>query len=102
QHATSEISTLSLHDALPICGGAGDSSGCNNSGTAHSVTFVADRNNVPGSAASFNGTTSYIQVPNSASLNFQQAITVNFWMKIGADRKSTRLNSSHVSISYAV
>jgi hypothetical protein len=80
----SQVQTGSMVAYYAFGGGAGDSSGFNNSGTAHTVTFVPDRNNVPGSAASFNGTTSYIQVPNSSSLNFQQAITVNFWMKIGA------------------
>src|SRR5699024_12444033 len=59
--ATTEISTLSLHDALPISSW---------SGAAHDRALLFGR---PGSVG--------------APLR---------------DRKSTRLNSSHVSISYAV
>src|SRR3954462_16044552 len=57
--ATTEISPLSLHDALPICGFM---SGVNNNG-AHSATLATS---------------------------------------CPVDRKSTRLNSSHTIISYAV
>src|SRR5438874_9236552 len=68
--ATTEIYTLSLHDALPICRrrwrrlGSADhrSGGALGPGPAHRLTCTAPRR----------------------------------------DRKSTRLNSSHVEISYAV
>src|SRR2546430_9942536 len=59
--ATTEIYTLSLHDALPIYAGDG-------------------RVRVPGRDASAHGMARHS----------------------GADRKSTRLNSSHSQISYAV
>src|SRR5438876_10824746 len=58
--ATTEIYTLSLHDALPICSGQ--------EGTRH----VRNR-------------PAYMREPQESG-----------------DRKSTRLNSSHPSISYAV
>src|SRR5438270_9773119 len=58
--ATTEIYTLSLHDALPICSGV-------NSAPVSCATFV------------------------------QYSST-----DMPADRKSTRLNSSHSQISYAV
>src|SRR6202453_4070990 len=57
--ATTEIYTLSLHDALPIC--------C-----------------------------SVLAVAASYTLRFAR------WMALARDRKSTRLNSSHDDISYAV
>src|SRR6266496_6455933 len=63
--ATTEIYTLSLHDALPICHSALLASSCTRAPSRGAV----------GSAAS---------VPSET------------------DRKSTRLNSSHVEISYAV
>src|SRR3989454_7006047 len=66
--ATTEIYTLSLHDALPICYGA-------------MPTGMVDR-----------VTTLLI---NAASC------TTTFVQHAG-DRKSTRLNSSHLVISYAV
>src|SRR5438067_5113625 len=63
--ATTEIYTLSLHDALPI--------------------WPRMAGAVPGSAH-----------PRSA------VARVGWARWVGSDRKSTRLNSSHVSISYAV
>src|SRR5438876_5551436 len=59
--ATTEIYTLSLHDALPIYVGQG-----------------------------------------TQDLGFRSDITVVFTALPAQDRKSTRLNSSHPSISYAV
>src|SRR3989442_10469570 len=66
--ATTEIYTLSLHDALPICG-------ARRSTPALSFTFTV--------------------VPLKDVGNGRVVTGI-------ADRKSTRLNSSHVRISYAV
>src|SRR5699024_12728876 len=74
--ATTEIYTLSLHDALPICRGFNERDGID-------IMFFY--------AGSYG---KYIEVENNI-----------LWRKIHRillDRKSTRLNSSHVSISYAV
>src|SRR2546430_5715079 len=62
--ATTEIYTLSLHDALPICVGVGVGVG----------------------------------VGEGAGV----MIGVGVGVAVGEDRKSTRLNSSHSQISYAV
>src|SRR2546430_13445324 len=64
--ATTEIYTLSLHDALPICRNGNG----NNSRNSH----AGSRETRYGKRSGF----------------------------FGADRKSTRLNSSHSQISYAV
>src|SRR5258708_18845023 len=81
--ATTEIYTLSLHDALPI------------------YTFASAY------AMSMSGTNLYI--PDAAG---QRVLTVDVShpispaiahvMNVPGDRKSTRLNSSHQIISYAV
>src|SRR5438067_12650861 len=83
--ATTEIYTLSLHDALPICGAADPLSGVGGERISaspqecHSQAQIERLHHVPSS-----------------------------FLKHGShsdpflDRKSTRLNSSHVSISYAV
>src|SRR6266540_4994531 len=63
--ATTEIYTLSLHDALPIC-------------VAADVSDVEDRERV------------------LAAHGARTAV------RLRQDRKSTRLNSSHITISYAV
>src|SRR2546430_11456705 len=70
--ATTEIYTLSLHDALPICMQNDVLLG---QAPEHSNDFPLN-----GGLIGLNLTT----------------------VKIGADRKSTRLNSSHSQISYAV
>src|SRR5437764_11713555 len=69
--APAEISTLSLHDALPILAGEGD---------------------VPGRRAR------RAQVQLARVERAQEGLGG----RIGRDRKSTRLNSSHRCISYAV
>src|SRR3712207_7948118 len=70
--ATTEIYTLSLHDALPISAGAD-----------HVAEAVSDaRTAYPSIAAFRKGGTSLLAMTS--------------------DRKSTRLNSSHANISYAV
>src|SRR5690606_41568532 len=69
--ATTEIYTLSLHDALPI-----------SSATPSSTTTTTSK--------------------YSLSLSISIHSTLRLRSKGLIDRKSTRLNSSHVKISYAV
>src|SRR3712207_7093044 len=76
--ATTEIYTLSLHDALPI------------SRSAAIPSIVKERELVTANAIS--------SVTWSAMLTLGAA----FGGPVTADRKSTRLNSSHANISYAV
>src|SRR5207249_12294505 len=79
--ATTHISTLSLHDALPISRTASLAFACSN---ASSFFCVAARS--PCSSSTLR---------TSVFRSAEEARCVR-------DRKSTRLNSSHVSISYAV
>src|SRR5947209_9854192 len=62
--ATTEIYTLSLHDALPICTGT-------------------------------------VNMTGDVITTYNADVTVGY-AGTGRDRKSTRLNSSHANISYAV
>src|SRR2546426_5242559 len=71
--ATTEIYTLSLHDALPIWSGIGSDSDCTESRNDSCSSLKADG-------------------PRLSSRTSHST----------ADRKSTRLNSSHLVISYAV
>src|SRR3712207_7409774 len=74
--ATTEIYTLSLHDALPICG----------------VRLQRPAGDHPGDPRRVRrlGTNGPTAVPGPGDLSTRR------------DRKSTRLNSSHANISYAV
>src|SRR5437868_12445788 len=74
-----EIYPLSLHDALPICG-ATSATGIGPAGCAWAAARAASAAN------------SMLASCRHCSPDGEPAI----------DRKSTRLNSSHVSISYAV
>src|SRR5699024_12425746 len=74
--ATTEIYTLSLHDALPICQVERD---------GQRITQI--------------GHTGHPRVGRTGPVPVEGPAHVH---EVQADRKSTRLNSSHVSISYAV
>jgi hypothetical protein len=65
----------------PFNGNAADQSGLDNHGAVNGASLVADRFGNSASAYYFNGSTDNIRVPANASLNFQNAITVSFWMK---------------------
>src|SRR3712207_8363334 len=85
--ATTEIYTLSLHDALPI-------SFSSNPTLAH-VTFSA--NHASDNAGGMYNY--YTSNPTLTSVTFSGNQATEYG---GGDRKSTRLNSSHANISYAV
>src|SRR3712207_7570417 len=74
--ATTEIYTLSLHDALPISNTVSGCSGTVHHGSRDRWVTAARRPSASSSASTAAGA--------------------------GRDRKSTRLNSSHANISYAV
>src|SRR2546430_16901789 len=75
--ATTEIYTLSLHDALPICDGDGWRIAITG-GSAHEADGIV------------------LALPVFAAGRLLEGVGVT------QDRKSTRLNSSHSQISYAV
>src|SRR3712207_2538067 len=76
--ATTEIYTLSLHDALPISRRCGRRRGADHGPPAHA----------PGECR--------------AASHREQVIEQVLQLLVIRDRKSTRLNSSHANISYAV
>src|SRR3712207_8090576 len=85
--ATTEIYTLSLHDALPIClpfaGGMGQHPLLQARSSEAQVVIVCFATGVAAALSTLIKASSYTQLPKR-------------------DRKSTRLNSSHANISYAV
>src|SRR5207245_11795184 len=83
---TPELYTLSLHDALPISSCAGL---CGGRTRSKSNGFPGERNRAVGDRPREATTASCLSPPPSSSSTLR-------------DRKSTRLNSSHGSISYAV
>ena len=90
--SSSQTGTLVAY--YPFTGNANDASGHGNNGTVNGATLVPDRNGNPDGAYFFDGSSSFIQIPNSPSLNFQNAISINFWMRVGAfyDREAYPLS----------
>src|SRR5699024_12552934 len=83
--ATTVIYTLSLHDALPI----------------YTAGELGGQVATPAAEADHAESLLRLLLPLSA-VHPAQLESVGGVLTDGADRKSTRLNSSHVSISYAV
>src|SRR5688572_32253258 len=84
--ATTEIYTLSLHDALPIWPASSSS--------------LANASVVSGVSSA--GLITTVQPAASAGAILRVAIARGKFHGVMRDRKSTRLNSSHSQISYAV
>src|SRR5207249_11874423 len=89
-----DIYTLSLHDALPILINLSLSGAAYSKTMCDAVTYAISHGSVVVAAAG-NDSTSIQEYPAACP----GAIGVG---ATDQDRKSTRLNSSHVSISYAV
>ncbi len=78
----SKVSTGNLMLDLPLDGDAQDRSGLNNHGTVLGAMLTADRNGYPNRAFWFDGSNDLIRVASNPGLNFQNAITVSYWMRI--------------------
>src|SRR5690348_1872175 len=91
--ATTEIYTLSLHDALPISAVVGAAAGASLNGS-----FEA------GGVTGFGAAGAVAAGATAAGASLNGSFDAGGATGLGAagDRKSTRLNSSHPSISYAV
>src|SRR5690606_41569964 len=94
---SSAIYTLSLHDALPIFSYLDIAKLCGSPGAVRAVGRANSTNKIP------------ILIPchrvigkNGNLVGYSGGITTKIWLLDHEDRKSTRLNSSHVKISYAV
>ena len=67
----------------PFTGNANDVSGFNNNGTVSGAALITDRWGNAASAYFFDGVNDNIKILSSSSLNFQNSVTINFWMKVG-------------------
>jgi hypothetical protein len=76
------ISVGHLVAAYSFIGSAFDSSGYNNHGQVIGANSTEDRFGNPNAAYHFNGVNAYIKIPNTPALNFENAITVLFWIRI--------------------
>src|SRR5690606_41128700 len=95
--ATTSIYTLSLHDALPILNHPDISAlkRAIESNEQRNVTLL--KPNTTKQLSDFN-----VLILYQPTADFKRVFDSNKSVGINTDRKSTRLNSSHVKISYAV
>jgi len=79
----SSFPTQGLVAWYPLNGNANDSSGNGNNGTSNGgITWVADRNGNSYGACSFNGSNTYINIPNSTSMQIpSNQLTFSLWFK---------------------
>ena len=75
----SYVPTNGLVGYWPFSGNANDLSGNGNNGTVNGATLTTDRFGISNSAYNYNGSTNYINVSNSTSLQFNGAITFSVW-----------------------
>src|SRR5204863_1097869 len=98
---TSEISTLSLHDALPILLASPRARGSCMTDTIHVVVNGASREVPAGTTVA--GLLAILGVDRGrVAVERNHDVIPRAEHELVEDRKSTRLNSSHVEISYAV
>jgi hypothetical protein len=91
---TTIIQTGDLTAFYPFNGNADDMSGFNNNGTVSGALLTSDRWGNTAGAYSFDGINDNIAVTSSPGLNFQNGVTINFWIKVGEfyDRESYPLS----------
>lgn len=80
----SSFSQINLSEGLiayyPFDGNAKDASGNNNNPRFNNAVLTSDRFGNSKSAYKFNGRNSFMQIPNSVSLNFKKSITIAAWI----------------------
>ena len=79
----------------PMNGNARDAGGNALHGTSGGVLWVDDKDGKVSGAAHFNGTSDYIHVPNNDLLNFQEALSIAFWINIDGFTGSEQYPISH-------
>lgn len=67
-----------------FCGNANDASANGNNGTVSGAILTTDRYGNANSAYNFNGSTNYIQIPNSTSLQNISEVSISAWIDINA------------------
>ena len=73
---------VGLQAYYPFNGNANDASGNNNNAISNNATLVQDRFANPNSAYRFNGTTNFIQIANSPTLNMANQISICAWVRV--------------------
>ena len=82
-HSFSQINlNKGLTAYYPFNGNANDESGNGNNPSVSKVTYTTDRFGKANAACSFNGSSNYIRIPNSASFNFKNGFSMSAWVMV--------------------
>lgn len=76
------VATNGLVSWWPFCGNGDDLSSNGNHATVNNATLTADRNGLPNSAYDFDGTSSFLRVFDSNTLDLKDNYTLSGWYKI--------------------
>jgi len=74
--------SLGLAAYYPFTGNANDASGNNNNPSFNNAVLTTDHLGNPNSAYHFNGVNTYIQIPNSPSINFGTSMSICAWVRV--------------------
>jgi hypothetical protein len=80
---------LGLRAYYPFNGNANDVSGNNNHPVFNNASLTTDRFGNPSSAYLFNGTSNYMRIPNSPSLNTSNQLSLTAWVKVNGFYQGT-------------
>jgi Concanavalin A-like lectin/glucanases superfamily len=80
----SGVPTVGLIGEWLCSGNANDTSGSGNDGTPTAISYVADRHGTVGSACSFDGSTSHIQIADAPSLGVTTTWSLSAWVNASA------------------
>ncbi len=81
--ATAQVNlSQGLMAYYPFSGNANDSSGNGNNPSFNNATLTEDRFGDANQAYEFNGFNTYIQVPNSTTLNTGNKLSISLWVKV--------------------
>ncbi|MFZ1530368.1 MAG: hypothetical protein WAT19_16550, partial [Ferruginibacter sp.] len=82
-YVNSQDLSLGLRAYYPFNGNANDASGNNNHPSINTATLTADRFGSPNSAYNFNGSSSYIRIPASSTVNIAgPQISLCAWVNV--------------------
>jgi len=65
----------------PFTGNANDISGNNNNPVFNNATLTADRSGNPNSAYHFNGSSNYMRIPNTSTINSGNTLSLCVWVR---------------------
>ncbi len=88
------VPTNGLVGWWPFTGNANDESGNGNNATNTNATITTDRNGIGNSAYTFNGSSNFIEIPDSQPLRLSNTdFTISFWVNVNTFSNGSNVTS---------